>query len=142
MATNNLAYDFDLFDNTKNRKSSAAPKTDAPVKPQAVPKKSRTRSELKKEAGYTRKEAFKIVFVSLLLLAFLGSSVYCRAMVMDLDSQKQEIQVQIKEAESENVRLRSTVDSMYSIVNISAYAEKNLGMIKKDGYQINYYEVK
>ena len=61
---------------------------------------------------------------------------------MDLDSQKQEIQVQIKEAESENVRLRSTVDSMYSIVNISAYAQKNLGMIKKDGYQINYYEVK
>lgn len=141
MATNNLAYDFDLFDNSVNRKSAAAPKVDAPVKPHAVPKKPRSRADLKSEAQYTRRQAVKIALVSLLLLVFLGSSVYCRAVVMDLDAKKQEIQTTIKEAQSENVRLRSAVDSMYSIDNISAYAEKNLGMIKKDGYQINYYEV-
>ncbi|MBQ8782188.1 MAG: hypothetical protein IJZ57_00240 [Clostridia bacterium] len=141
MATNNLAYDFDLFDNTINRKSSAAPKVDAPVKPHVVPKKPRSRRDLKEEAKYSRRQAVKIALVSLLLLVFLGSSVYCRAVVMDLDAQKQELETVMQEAESENVRLRSTVDSMYSIVNISAYAEKNLGMIKKDGYQINYYEV-
>lgn len=141
MATNNLAYDFDLFDNTKNRKSAAAPKVDAPAKPHVVPRKPRSEKSLKAEAGYTRLEAIKIVVASVLLLLILGSSVYCRAMIMDLDVQTQEIQVQIDEARAENVRLRSTVESMYSIVNVSAYAEKNLGMVKKDGYQINYYEV-
>ncbi len=141
MATNNLAYDFDLFDNTKNRKSSEAPKTEAPVKPHVVPKKPRSSKALKEEARYTHFQAFKIVVISLFLLVVLGSSVYCRAVIMDLDVQAQELQVQIDEAQSENVRLRSTVESMYSIVNISAYAEKNLGMIKKDGYQVNYYEV-
>ena len=45
MATNNLAYDFDLFDNTINRKSAAAPKVDAPVKPHVVPKKPRSRKD-------------------------------------------------------------------------------------------------
>lgn len=141
MATNNLAFDFDLFDNTINRKSAAAPQVEAPVKPHAVPKKPRTRSELKDEARYTRRQAVKIVLVSLLLLLFLGSSVYCRAMILDLETQKESIEVTIKEAESENVRLRSAVDSMYSIDNISAYAEEKLGMIKKDGYQVNYFEV-
>lgn len=141
MATNNLAYDFDLFDNTINRKSAAAPKVDAPVKPHVVPKKPRSRKALKEEAKYSRRQAVKIAIVSMLLLVFLGSSVYCRAVVMDLDAKKQELQVTMQEAQSENVRLRSAVDSMYSIVNISAYAEKTLGMIKKDGYQINYYEV-
>ncbi len=140
-SNNNLAYDFDLFDNSINRKSAAAPKIETPVKPYVVPKKPRSRSQLKKEAQYSRRQAVKIALVSLLLLAFLGSSVYCRAVVMELDSKKQSLQTEITEAQSENVRLRSTVESMYSIVNISAYAEKNLGMIKKDGYQINYYEV-
>ncbi len=141
MASNSLAYDFDLFDNTINRKSAAAPKVEAPVKPHVVPRKPRSRKSLKEEAKYSRRQAVKIALVSLLLLTFLGTSVYCRAVVMDLDAQKQDLETVMQEAQSENVRLRSTVDSMYSIVNISAYAEKNLGMIKKDGYQINYYEV-
>lgn len=141
MATDNLAFDLDLFDNTINRKSSSAPKVDAPVKPHAVPKKPRTRSELKKEARYSRRESFKIILVSLLLLAVLGSSVYCRAVVMDLESEKEEISTTIKEVRSENVRLRSTVESMFSIDNISDYAENTLGMLKKDSYQINYFEV-
>ncbi len=141
MANNNLAFDFDLdlFDKSVNK--TAAPKIDKPVKPHEVPRRARTQSELKKEASYTRFQAFKIVVVSMLFLAILGSAVYCRAVCMSLDVKMQNIQVQIDEAQSENVRLRSTVDSMYSIVNISAYAEKNLGMIKKDGYQINYYEI-
>lgn len=141
MATDNLAFDFDLFDNSINRKGSTAPAINVPVKPHVVPRKTRSRKSLKDEAQYTRRQAFKIVLISFLLLAFLGTSVYCRAVVMDLDAKKQEIETTISEAESENVRLRSTVDSMYSIANISAYAEEHLGMIKKDGYQINYYEV-
>ncbi len=141
MASNNLAYDFDLFDNSINRKSAAAPQIDIPVKPIAVPKKPRTKKELKNEARYTRFEAIKIIVISLMLLLLLGSSVYCNVVVMELESEKTKIETTIKEAQSENVRLRSEVDAMYSIDNISAYAEETLGMIKKDSYQINYFKV-
>lgn len=141
MAAKTLAYDFDLFDNSINRKSTTAPAIPAPVRPHAVPHKPRTRSQLKAEARYSRRQAVKIAFISFLLLALLGSSVYCRAVVMELEAEKAAITTTIKEAESENVRLRSAVDSIYSIDNISSYAEEKLGMIKKDGYQINYFEV-
>ncbi len=141
MAGNNLAFDFDLFDNTVNRKSSAAPEIKQPTRPKEVPQKSRTRKELKAEARYTRRQAIKIIAVSLLLLLFLGSSVYLRAVISDLEYQKDSISVTMKEAKSENVRLRSEVEAIFSIDNISAYAEEKLGMIKKDGYQVTYFEV-
>ncbi len=140
MATDNLAFDLELFDNNA-RKSSAAPKREAPARPRALPEKPRTRTQLKKEARYSRREAFKIILVSLMLFLILGSSVFCRAVVMDLESEKEALQTTISEARSENVRLRSTVESMYSIDNISAYAEGTLGMLKKDSYQINYFEI-
>ncbi len=141
MATNNLAFDFDLFDNSINGKSSAAPKIEKPARPREVNTKSRSRDELKNEAKYTRLEALKIVIVSMLFLVLLGSAVYMNAMVSDLEFEKERIEVDMKEAKSENVRLRSEVESIFSIDNISSYAEDNLGMIKKDGYQVTYFEV-
>ena len=71
MAADNFAYayDFDLFDNTKNRKpSSAAEEAAVPVKPHVVKAKPRTKKELKKEARYSSRISLKVMCLSAVLL--------------------------------------------------------------------------
>lgn len=144
MAADNFAYayDFDLFDNTKNRKpSSAAEETAVPVKPHVVKAKPRTKKELKKEARYSSRISLKVMCLSVVLLLLAGSLIYCRVVLDELETKANELQTRYSEAQSENIRLESAVDSMYSINNISSYAEEKLGMIKKDSYQVSYYSV-
>lgn len=141
MADISTAYDFDLFDNSKNRMGTAAPEIKKPKKPEIVREKPRTKKELKAEAQAARLYAVKILAVSVTLLVLLGSLIYGRVQIMEITAETEDLQNQLREAQSENVRLESEVKSMYSIGNISAYAEENLGMIKKDCYQVNYFSV-
>lgn len=142
MAANiSSAYDFDLFDNTKNRIGSAAPEIKKVAKPRLVKAPVRSQKELQREAKAARLFTAKVLAVSAVLLVLLGSLIYGRVMIMEVSSQADKLQVEYNEAISENVRLQSEVKAMYSIENISAYAEDELGMIKKDGYQVNYFSV-
>ena len=62
-------------------------------------------------------------------------------MLFEVEEQTKALTTECNELESENIRLKSQVESMYSIGNISSYAEDKLGMIKKDSYQVNYFSV-
>lgn len=143
MATKNdmLAYDFDLFDKSINTRSSAAPQVAKPERPKPVPNKPRSRAELRNEARESRRSAFKILFISAVLLLLLGSNIYGNVVILELEAEKETLSQNYSEAQSENVRLESLVSSTYSINNISAYAEEKLGMIKKDNYQTLYFSV-
>lgn len=135
------AYDFDLFDTGKSRMSTAAPKIKTPAKPRLVKETPRSQRELIKEARTARAYALKILAVCAVMLVLVGSLIFGRVQIMEISAQADELQIQYKEAQSENVRLQSEVKSMYSITNISAYAEEKLGMIKKDCCQVNYFSV-
>lgn len=141
MAANAMAFDFDMFDNTKNRMGTAAPKINRPAKPTIVREPARSKKQLKAEARAARLYAAKVLTVSAVLLVLLGTLIFGRVKIMEISSQAEKLQIQYNEAISENVRLESEVKSMYSIGNISAYAEDELGMIKKDCYQVNYFSV-
>ena len=115
MAADNFAYayDFDLFDNTKNRKpSSAAEETAVPVKPHVVKAKPRTKKELKKEARYSSRISLKVMCLSAVLLLLAGSLIYCRVVLDELETKANELQTRYSEAQSENIRLERSVDSM------------------------------
>ena len=136
-------YDFDLFDTSLNSRSSAAPKikTQPQIQPHLVKSKPRSRSELRREAKYSRLRALKVLAVSAILLILAGSLIYSRVVLFEIEEQTKALNTQCSELESENIRLKSQVDSMYSIGNISSYAEDKLGMIKKDSYQVNYFSI-
>ena len=121
--------------------STAAPEIKRPAKPRLVKEPVRSKKQLKEEAKAARLYAVKVLSVSAVLLVLLGSLILGRVQIMEISSQADKLRVQYNEAISENVRLESEVKSMYSIDNISAYAEDELGMIKKDGYQVNYFSV-
>ena len=138
-----MEYDFDLFDTSLNTRSSAAPKikTQPQVQPHIVQNKPRSRSELRREAKYTRLRALKVLAISAILLILAGSLIYSRVVLFEIGEETKALTTECGELESENIRLKSQVDSMYSIGNISSYAEDKLGMIKKDSYQVNYFSV-
>lgn len=133
-------YDFDRFSG-KGAAGSAAPKISRPAKPKLVKEKVRSEKELKKEAKISRIYTLRILVASLILLLLVGSLIYGRVQIMEISAEAEKLQTEYKEAQSENVRLESEVKSMYSIGNISSYAEDKLGMIKKDTYQVNYFSV-
>lgn len=142
MAANiSTAYDFDLFDNTKNRMGTAAPEIKRVPKPKLVETPPRSKKELQREARLSRLYAFRILTISAVLLVLLGSLIYGRVMIMEISAEADKLNTEYNEAVSENVRLQNEVKSMYSIENISEYAENELGMINKDEYQVNYFSI-
>ncbi len=137
------AYRFDLFEpSTKGQvNGTAAPKIKQPVKPHLVPKKPRSKSAVIREEKAARVYTVKILVVSVVMLLLVGSLIFGRVKIMEINAETEALAAQYKEAQSENVRLESEVKAMYSINNISTYAEEKLGMIKKDCYQVNYFSV-
>ncbi len=149
------AYRFDLFESRldttgtsapkiKNTTGTAAPKIKtrpAPAKPKLVPAKPRSKRAIEREEKAARISAVKILTVSVVMILLIGSLIFGRVKIMEISAETDSIRTQLKEAQSENIRLQSEVKAMYSISNISAYAEEKLGMIKKDCYQVNYFSV-
>ncbi len=140
----NTSYSFGDFrfeDYLRDAESSAAPKIKKVPAPQLVPERKRSKREIEREAKLSRVFAFRILTLSAVLLVFLGMLIYGRVQIMNVASEVDKLQTQYIEAQSENVRLESEVKEMYSVNNIVTYAEEELGMVKKDNYQINYFSV-
>lgn len=137
------AYRFDLFESTPKGQfdGTAAPKIKQPVKPHLVPQKPRSKSAVKREEKAARVYTVKILVVSVVMLFFVCMLIFGRVKIMEINAETEALRAQYKESQSENVRLESEVKAMYSINNISSYAEDKLGMIKKDSYQVNYFSV-
>ena len=139
MAAENYRRFNSYVGNNTAPKKKASPKKG--FEPYAVPKKKINSKQLKNEEKASRIWAFRIIAICAALLVVFGSVIYGRAKIFELEKEYKDLETQYNEAQSEKIRLESTVESMYSIGNISAYAETNLGMIKKDSCQINYYSV-
>lgn len=144
-----FSFDFNIDDYSSLLKgsagSSAAPQR-APVrkplkKPFIIKEKPRSKEELRLSAKYSLITMLKTFFVSAVILFFIGTLIFGRVKVVDYAAKAQELSARYDEAVSENVRLSSEVASKYSAGNISDYAENELGMVKKDDFQINYFSV-
>ena len=149
-AAKSFSYNFDI-NNYSDLMGSSYTGTSAPkkapvrkrpaVRPHVVKAKPKTKEELKKSAWLSAFSTFKVLCGAAVVLVLLGMIIFGRVMVVEYASKAQELTARYEEALSENVRLTSEVASMYSQGNISDYAENELGMIKKDDYQPNYFSV-
>lgn len=125
--------------------STAAPKKipekKKTVTPHIVKERPKTKKELSKAALVSAFRTLKVLAGAAIILALLGIIIFGRVMVVEYTAKAEELTTRYEEALSENVRLTSEVASMYSKGNISQYAENELGMVKKDDYQPNYFSV-
>ncbi len=140
MANENFAVDLDLFD---VEKSGYIPQ-ETPKRKMQKPKllsKPENSAEIKIDAKESRKMAVRACAFALVALLFIGSLIFCRVELTGLQLQLNEAQNELKIAEAENVSLQMKYNSMMSVDKIEEYAQSKLGMVKRESYQISYFDI-
>ncbi|MBP9988640.1 MAG: hypothetical protein KBT46_04000 [Ruminococcus sp.] len=136
-----LALDLDLFDNTKNGYVPARKSGKKVQQPRLVKPKPVSRKQVEAEVRASRIAAVKACAIALVTLIILGSLIYNRVVLTNCQSELEK-QTQILEtAQSENVRLNMKFNSIMSMEKIEEYAQSKLGMVKKDTYQVKYFDI-
>lgn len=137
------AYDFDLFE-----QSSAAPQLEPkrrPSQPQQQKKRPRpaqkTAQQRKAEAALARRTAIVRAAVILVFAVIVGLSVNSRSRLNELHGDIVKAQNSLSELQSEHTRLTMMLNSKVSLEKVEEYAVYTLGMVKRDRYQIVYFDL-
>lgn len=107
--------------------------------PHLVPEKRVNENVRIEKARESTKSVARIAVLSVMVLAMFGTLVYERVELMKVNSEVAKLEERISDAESETVRLESEFNSLFSIDSIEKYAEEELGMVKRQKYQIRYF---
>ncbi len=131
MYNDNLAYDLSLFETDEDfeqKKEARKKQREEKAKISLTQKKSIGRNG-------SILAAFAVVsFVAVIAFSLL----YSKVQISDYTSMISETKNDIELAERENVRLRSQLDSMYTIDNVEHIASQELGLQKTQSSQISY----
>lgn len=135
----NIAYDFDRF-------TSAAPKKDNNVhkpapRPTIVKPRRKSQQELKAEQRRNLLKIAKFVAVAAVCFGFIGANINSRVQINELNSTIVNLDKELNEKKSENTRLNMALNSKISLENVQDYAENVLGMVKRERYQIIYFDL-
>lgn len=128
----NVAYDFSRF----------AP-AEMPVAPVEEPKKLKTAVKKKqaKKQQVRPLAVVKWVFVSLFVMASLGSIMVGNIKITQLNDETTKMEKLLDTAKSEQVSLNSKLENRMSISKVEDYALNNLGLVKTQSYQIQYVQL-
>lgn len=134
MAENTVRYymdeSYDDADSDETTETGDAMQNDSEHKPEIQMSKTEARSG----------SVFKIIFVSLLAAALLGSVIYSLDKRNTAYNKVSTLQEKLDSVAAENVRLQSELDGKMSAKSIEEYA-KSLGMEKIDSTQIKYIQI-
>ena len=134
MAENTVRYymdeSYDDADSDETTEAGDAMQNDSEQKPEIQMSKTEARSG----------SVFKIICVSLLAAALLGSVIYSLDKRNTAYNKVSALQEELDSVTAENVRLQSELDGKMSAKSIEEYA-KSLGMEKIDSTQIKYIQI-
>lgn len=134
----NLAYDFDRF-------TPAAPKkeqqTAQPARPHLVKPQRKTQQEIKAEKRSNLQKIAKLLIVAAICLSFILPNIHYRLEINELNGSIISLDKQLNEKKSENARLNMALNAKISPENVQNYAENVLGMVKRERYQIVYFDL-
>lgn len=136
-----LALDLDLFDNTKNGYVPVERKKKKIQTPKVISSKPISIEQAKTEIKASRMAALKAGIIAIVALVILGSLIYSRVMLANCQSELADQKAALKTAQSENVRLQMQFNSLMSMDKIDEYAQTKLGMVKKESYQVRYFDM-
>ena len=98
----------------------------------------------KERIEYKEKQSFvntiKIMAVAILSILVIGSLVYQRVTINNIERNISTIEKQLEEAKSENIKLNMKKEALRTPKIISEFAQSK-GMIQRDGYTINYFDL-
>jgi len=135
----NIAYDLDRF-------SSAAPKKEKTVqqpavRPTLVKPQHKTEQEIKAERRFNLGKIAKFAVVAAVCFTFIASNINYRVQINELNGAIVSLDKELNEKRSENTRLNMALNSKISLENVQDYAENVLGMVKRERYQIIYFDL-
>ena len=107
--------------------------------PHLVPAPPRSRAVRRQMARRSRRSVLKIAAASLCMLIMLSLLIFERAQLISLNIKKAEAEERLRIAQSETVRLESEFNSMVSVENVEEYAKNKLGMVKRQGQQMQFF---
>lgn len=138
------AFDYSRLNaNQRATKNSAAPKiVQLPLgnpQQQAKPKiVKKTRKQLKAETKRANLRAIKAISVAGVLLCFIGVIIFSRVQLDEVSRNINKKQSELSVLQSNNTSLEMQLNSMVSLDKVEDYAKNQLGMVKQEGYQVEY----
>ena len=136
-----LALDLDLFDNTKNGYVPVERKKKKIEAPKLIQSKPISFEQAQTEIKASRIAALRAGVIAIVPLLILGSLIYSRVMLTNYQSELADQKAALKTEQSENVRLQMQFNSLMSMDKIEEYAQTKLGMVKRESYQVRYFDM-
>lgn len=136
-----LALDLDLFDNTKNGYVPVERKKKKIEAPKLIQSKPISFEQAQTEIKASRIAALRAGVIAIVALLILGSLIYSRVMLTNYQSELADQKAALKTEQSENVRLQMHFNSLMSMDKIEEYAQTKLGMVKRESYQVRYFDM-
>ena len=138
------AYDYNRLNRNINSRatntaSNIRQMPQAAPAPQKKPKVVRkTRAQIKAETRRANLRAFKALACAFILLGFVGLVIFSRVQLDEISRDISNTQSKMNVLQSENTRLEMQLNSMVSLDKVDDYAQNTLGMVKQEGYQVEY----
>ena len=142
MANNEmLALDLDLFDVQKNAYVPQEMPKKRIQKPKLLETKPVSRMQTAQEARESTKMAIRACAFALTMFLTIGAIIVCHVQLTNLQIDLTAKQNELSVVESENISLKMKYNSMMSMDKIEEYAQSELGMVKRESYQVEYFDI-
>ena len=142
MANNEmLALDLDLFDVQKNAYIPQETPKKRIQKPKLLETKPVSRMQTAQEARESTKMAIRACAFALTMFLTIGAIIVCHVQLTNLQIDLTKKQNELSVVESENISLNMKYNSMMSMDKIEEYAQSELGMVKRESYQVEYFDI-
>lgn len=142
MANNEmLALDLDLFDVQKNAYVPQETPKKRIQKPKLLETKPVSRIQTAQEARESTKMAIRACAFALTMFLTIGAIIVCHVQLTNLQIDLTKKQNELSVVESENISLKMKYNSMMSMDKIEEYAQSELGMVKRESYQVEYFDI-
>jgi cell division protein FtsB len=142
MANNEmLALDLDLFDVQKNAYIPQETPKKRIQKPKLLETKPVSRMQTAQEAHESTKMAIRACAFALTMFLTIGAIIVCHVQLTNLQIDLTKKQNELSVVESENISLKMKYNSMMSMDKIEEYAQSELGMVKRESYQVEYFDI-
>lgn len=127
----NLAYDLSLFDTDEDYERRR--------REREKQREEREKIKLSQKKSIGRNgSVVAVLAASVFVLAVAFSVLYSKLQISEYTTMISETKNEIEQMERDNIRLRSELDSMYTLDNVEQVASEELGLSKTQSSQITY----
>ena len=142
MANSNYALDLDLFDTAKNGYIPAEqPQRRRIQRPELLKETPISRKTEKLDEKHARIYAIKVCAFVLFTLLIIGSLIYSRVILTNLQVELNAAQKELSATQSEYTSLQMKYNSLLALDKVEEYARNELGMVKLENNQIRYFDM-